>query len=145
MTNIYLMKDEPTGLYKLGHSGNPQKREATLLAQAPKVTLICYWPNKPNQMEKWLHQRYEKQRQRGEWFALTDRDLLDLYCIPVVNSPQRIDVMPLEPDFARVVMHKVCRFALLAKKYNDPGAEWVKNISPKWMQQYTASAAYQSV
>lgn len=44
MTNIYLMRDDHTGLYKIGHSYSPKQREATLLAQAPSIQLICYWP-----------------------------------------------------------------------------------------------------
>ena len=64
----YLMKDEYNGLYKIGSSKNPEFRESTLQSEKPSIKIVKVW-NKD--IEKHLHQKYYKNRKRGEWFDLT--------------------------------------------------------------------------
>jgi len=63
----YIIKDNNTGLYKIGRSSNPLDREKTLQAEKPTIKLIKIFKD---DVEKELHDKYNKQRVRGEWFNL---------------------------------------------------------------------------
>lgn len=64
----YLMKDNNTGLYKIGKSKNPKNREKTLQSEKPTLKMVKIWSKN---IEKHLHYIYKEQRVRGEWFELT--------------------------------------------------------------------------
>jgi hypothetical protein len=68
----YLMRDNNTGLTKIGCSYNPSVREKTLQSEKPTITLfkVC-----DSLVEKELHELYKHQRVRGEWFFLTDKEI----------------------------------------------------------------------
>ena len=63
----YILKDNNTGLYKIGRSINPLDREKTLQAEKPTIKLIKIFKD---DVERELHDKYNKQRIRGEWFNL---------------------------------------------------------------------------
>jgi len=63
----YILKDNNTGLYKIGRSSNPLDREKTLQAEKPTIKLIKIFKD---DIERELHDKYNKQRVRGEWFNL---------------------------------------------------------------------------
>ena len=63
----YILKDNNTGLYKIGRSSNPLDREKTLQAEKPTIKLIKIFKD---DVERELHDKYKKQRVRGEWFNL---------------------------------------------------------------------------
>ena len=63
----YILKDNNTGLYKIGRSSNPLDREKTLQAEKPTIKLIKIFKD---DVERELHNKYKKQRVRGEWFNL---------------------------------------------------------------------------
>jgi hypothetical protein len=63
----YILKDKNTGLYKIGRSSNPLDREKTLQAEKPTIKLIKIFKD---DVERELHDKYNKQRVRGEWFNL---------------------------------------------------------------------------
>lgn len=63
----YILKDNNTGLYKIGRSSNPLDREKTLQAEKPTIKLIKIFKD---DVERELHDKYNKQRVRGEWFNL---------------------------------------------------------------------------
>lgn len=65
----YLIKDSNTELYKIGKSKNPLKREKTLQGEKPTLEIVKTWNE---DIEKILHQKYKKNRIRGEWFKLTE-------------------------------------------------------------------------
>jgi hypothetical protein len=65
----YIIKDLNTGLYKIGCSNEPLKREKTLQSEKPNIKIIKIFDN---YIEKELHKKYEKQRIRGEWFNLNE-------------------------------------------------------------------------
>lgn len=62
-------------------------------------------------VEKWLHERYKDTRKRGEWFALAEKDLLNLYAIPGLNNPGRIDVIPPTDEFIVQLYYKIKHWA----------------------------------
>jgi len=68
----YIMFDENTGYYKIGYSIDPMKRERTLQAEKPTISLL-YVCNMF--VEKQLHDIFKEKRVRGEWFDLSDSSL----------------------------------------------------------------------
>lgn len=74
-TCVYLMSDSATGFTKIGRSVKPEFREKTLMAQAPTVSLVCYWSECENNHESELHNLFKDKRKRGEWFHLSTDDL----------------------------------------------------------------------
>jgi hypothetical protein len=65
----YLIKDLGTGLYKIGFSSNPIKREKTLQSEKPNIKMIKVFDKN---IEKQLHLNYKDFRVRGEWFNLNN-------------------------------------------------------------------------
>jgi hypothetical protein len=65
----YLIKDLGTGLYKIGFSSNPIKREKTLQSEKPNIKMIKVFDKN---IEKELHLNYKDFRVRGEWFNLNN-------------------------------------------------------------------------
>lgn len=74
---VYLIINCRNGLFKIGRSRNPLKREKTLQAEEPEVLLIKYW-SADKSFESKLHKRFLQKRVRGEWFKLNINDLLEL-------------------------------------------------------------------
>lgn len=74
-TSLYLMKDERTGFYKIGRSNNPVVRERTLQSDNPQIFMVGTWPGAMKN-EKELHACFADKRVRGEWFDLTEHDVL---------------------------------------------------------------------
>lgn len=68
----YLMKDSTIGYTKIGKSVDVLRREKTLEAQNPNITLFAVCQE---DVEKELHQKYKKYRKRGEWFKLNKRQI----------------------------------------------------------------------
>jgi len=65
----YIIKNKRNGLYKIGYSSTPIRREKTLQSQEPELEAIKIF--KKN-WETILHDKYERQRVRGEWFDLSN-------------------------------------------------------------------------
>jgi len=74
---VYLMFHEGNGCFKIGKSKNPLKRERTLQAEQPNIALLKVW-KADSALERKLHVKYAKLRKRGEWFALTFKELFEL-------------------------------------------------------------------
>jgi len=64
----YLMKDKCNNYYKIGVSKNPKYREKTLQSEKPTIEMVKVWDKN---IESHLHDKYKRQRIRGEWFNLT--------------------------------------------------------------------------
>lgn len=75
-TFIYIMENRKNGYYKIGHSKNPLFREKTLQSEEPDIVLIYKWRCYKSD-EKIVHESLKQYRVRGEWFKLTDTQLLD--------------------------------------------------------------------
>jgi hypothetical protein len=74
-TFVYIMEDLRNGLFKIGHSMNPEKRERTLQSEVPQVEMRFSIPGEERH-EKELHDNYSAKRIRGEWFSLDAKDLV---------------------------------------------------------------------
>lgn len=72
ITKTYFMKDENTGQTKIGKSNAPQRRERTLQAEKPTISLLYVCDC---DVENELHKQYADKRTRGEWFTLTEDDI----------------------------------------------------------------------
>lgn len=71
-SQCYIIKDENTGLYKIGKSSDPLSREKTLQSEKPTLKAVKIFEQ---DHESELHKLYEKQRVRGEWFKLNNIQL----------------------------------------------------------------------
>ena len=74
---VYIMEDLRNGLFKIGQSQTPEKRESTLQSEVPETTLRFYI-TAHDTAEKELHELFAKKRVRGEWFGLAPEDLLSV-------------------------------------------------------------------
>jgi hypothetical protein len=72
----YIIKDCNNGLYKIGFSNNPIKREKTLQSQNPNIKIVKVFEKN---IEKELHLNYKEFRVRGEWFNLNNTQI-DYIC-----------------------------------------------------------------
>ena len=76
------MHDSKNGYHKIGISKTPQYREKTLQSEKPSIDLVCSkeYPSRKiaEAMEAALHKVYEENRIRGEWFDLSDFDVMML-------------------------------------------------------------------
>jgi T5orf172 domain len=72
---LYVMEDSRNGLFKIGRSKTPGKRERTLQSEAPSVCLRIAVPAE-EQAEQRLHSRFAPQSVRGEWFSLSKDDVV---------------------------------------------------------------------
>lgn len=76
MTYIYLIHDRVTGLYKIGRSDNPERRLSELRKELTKLPIqfdFCIagvWPTTEPRIERFVHDVFDDQRVRGEWFDL---------------------------------------------------------------------------
>lgn len=75
-TFIYLFKCNRTGYYKIGRSINPTFREKTINSENQDIKNIFTSPLTHPKKEKELHSIFKEKRVRGEWFKLTDEDVL---------------------------------------------------------------------
>ncbi|TNF28583.1 MAG: hypothetical protein EP314_03640, partial [Bacteroidetes bacterium] len=74
---VYLIRNNLTGLYKIGNSIEPYRRERTLQSREPDIDMIILRKS-PYTVETKLHQKYKSKRQRGEWFELSIKDVKDI-------------------------------------------------------------------
>lgn len=73
-TNVYVMIDKNTGMYKIGRSVNPTARERTLQSEKPTIEMLFSAPAMVSD-EKVLHDMFDSNRVRGEWFDLNSSQL----------------------------------------------------------------------
>lgn len=73
-TFIYVMEDLRNGLFKIGRSMTPEKRERTLQSEVPQVQMCFLIPGEEKH-ERELHENFSAKRIRGEWFSLDADDL----------------------------------------------------------------------
>jgi hypothetical protein len=72
---IYLMEDLRNRSFKIGRSKTPGKRERTLQSEVPQVVMRISIPAE-EECERQLHSHFVSKRFRGEWFTLTNDDLV---------------------------------------------------------------------
>ena len=72
---VYLMEDLRNGLFKIGRSKTPGKRERTLQSEQPSLILRFSIPAAESD-ETELHRKFASKRSRGEWFSLTETEII---------------------------------------------------------------------
>jgi hypothetical protein len=64
------------GLYKIGKSVRPEQRiKGMQLPGRPDLTFVA-WMKDADEMEVMLHEWFEMERRHGEWFELSDEQLM---------------------------------------------------------------------
>jgi hypothetical protein len=64
------------GLYKIGKSVRPEQRiKGMQLPGRPDFTFVA-WMKDADEMEVMLHEWFEMERRHGEWFELSDEQLM---------------------------------------------------------------------
>ena len=74
---VYVMEDTRNGMFKIGKSKNPEKRERTLQSEVPTTELRLAVPCDET-VEAELHECYSTARVRGEWFNIDHKTLFEL-------------------------------------------------------------------
>jgi len=74
-SKTYLMRDSNTGYTKIGKSVNPMHRETVLQSEKPTIQLFAVCEDN---IESKLHKKFKHCRIRGEWFDLSNNEILDL-------------------------------------------------------------------
>jgi len=83
--NVYLIHCLETNYYKIGHSVDPYKRIGTFQTGCPfELRLLACCTGGSNFEDK-LHEKYNEQRVRGEWFSFSDNQLADVIQIFIAN------------------------------------------------------------
>jgi predicted GIY-YIG superfamily endonuclease len=87
---VYLISDSNTYNYKIGISNNPERRVKTLQTgndNKLKIVhkIICEYYS---DVEKALHNRYKFNKINGEWFELSNDDVISFpqYCQNIDNN-----------------------------------------------------------
>jgi hypothetical protein len=86
----YLMKSK--GLFKIGQSQDPKLRLSQLKTGNPDITLITYGKGATESM---MHKLYDKKRIIGEWFKLTDKEVVD--CVNLIKDGSKVYREIVEP------------------------------------------------
>ncbi len=76
---VYLISDDEWGFFKIGLSKNdPQFRLKNLnTGNSSKLSIVNYFKTANfKKIERLLHMKYADRRVNGEWFKLTDDDIL---------------------------------------------------------------------
>lgn len=73
---VYITLSKNTGLYKIGFSINPYKREKTLQAEDPELEMITFF-EADQSVEAEIHRKLKSKRVRGEYFKLSLKELKD--------------------------------------------------------------------
>ena len=74
---VYVMRNRRNGFVKIGLSVDPSYREGTLQAEEPEIELLFSYPGN-QEIEEGLHSMFSNKRLRGEWFALSKADILEI-------------------------------------------------------------------
>ncbi|WNM20283.1 GIY-YIG nuclease family protein [Flavobacterium capsici] len=79
---LYLMKDLANEYYKIGISNSPEYREKTLQSEKPTIELIISKGFSSRKIalafENSLHKSYSEKRLRGEWFQLSEKEVIEI-------------------------------------------------------------------
>lgn len=77
---IYIIKNEVTGLTKIGMTGNPKRRLKDLdTGNGVRLSyVLCEFVQNCSTLENKLHNMYKDKREAGEWFHLSDSDIDDI-------------------------------------------------------------------
>lgn len=82
---VYVIKNDTTGLSKIGITGNLHERTIAIQAQSGvPLKIVNYillegeYDESAKYIEGWLHLFFKEKRKKGEWFLLNVFDLLQI-------------------------------------------------------------------
>ena len=90
-SDLYIMKCNRTGYYKIGKSNNSKHREKTLQAETPTIQMVATFSEHGWQESEW-HNYFVKHRLRGEWFDLTKTQVAYMVSKIRNNKPELISL-----------------------------------------------------
>lgn len=99
---VYLLSASGSGLHKIGHTGDIEKRIAKLqTGSSGELTLVKSWPGSRDD-EKALHHKLDAYRQSGEWFrfpkcVLHELSLMDEFNIEAIRLPDYTNPWQVDP------------------------------------------------
>lgn len=75
---VYFVLDSATGLYKIGRSRQPKDRVENMRtgASAPLYFAAVIHVDDMVVHERLMHRRFDDKRVRGEWFGITQQDII---------------------------------------------------------------------
>lgn len=81
---VYLIQS-PTGMWKIGRAADPQDRLKTFNVKLPFETEFTHLIQTRDmyKLEAQLHKRYRHARGNGEWFSLSDLEVVEICSIQV--------------------------------------------------------------
>lgn len=85
---IYVIHAVNLGLFKIGCSKNPEARLSQLIKSQIPSELVLVHQSKSDSMytdEKTIHKLYIDQQVSGEWFRLTDEDLIQIKALSFIK------------------------------------------------------------
>lgn len=95
---VYLIRNDATGLFKIGETLQPWTRLRDLKRQlgATELTLIhCIFTNDRKRLETHLHKRFASKLLGGEWFYLNAENVLAVMSAAWVRYPDA-DWLPVD-------------------------------------------------
>ena len=114
--------------YKIGYSKNPSKRLTSLQVSNPfdLQFLILHKCRDAKSIESQLHKQYEKLKIRGEWFALTHNEILEIKFELNCDLLLDLDSLSFEEETAKTLQN----IKAIQTQYNaHRQASFVKNES----------------
>lgn len=98
---VYFIRNERTGLTKVGHSANVRRRVASFrTASSDRLTLLRALLGGPD-LEFALHRQFRELHERGEWFRLTDEHISADYGVP--DAAGVVDSVPAGLGWLRAI------------------------------------------
>ena len=92
---VYFIKNDTTGLIKIGMTTNPHDRISSISYTLKTATgiehklrfigIIYMTSSSMKDYESYLHKKYEQHRKYGEWFDLSEKEIIDTYFIDSFN------------------------------------------------------------
>ncbi len=92
---VYFIKNDTTGLIKIGMTTNPHDRLSSISYTLKTATgiehdlrfigIIYMTSSSMRDYESALHKKYEKYRKYGEWFDISEEEIIETYFIDSFN------------------------------------------------------------
>jgi hypothetical protein len=87
---VYVFVSPPLKLYKIGWADDTQIRQMKLKTGNPKLDFVMAIPMasrvEAKMWEKTLHEHFREQRREGEWFDLSEADLLYINSVRLLQQ-----------------------------------------------------------
>jgi predicted GIY-YIG superfamily endonuclease len=76
---VYVMECKRVGYFKIGYTNNISSRLKQLKTANPTIQITYYQKvNNMFELETFLHERFKNKKVKGEWFDLTNAEIVDI-------------------------------------------------------------------